>query len=376
MKLSTQRLLVWTANFALLAGLGVFVWLMYQNSGPARRAEKKKVFRQLIQRLNDETRPKRGDREGPRPAALLKTVFDPNFHYEGYIPPKKPVEAPTDPGEETSPKLDTLIDVAMLLAPSSGGVGSDDVVGALVKIKSKPTTKNLFWYGIGDVIGITKNDDRDDEDPVLKKWKGARVVDVKPEGIVCEWADQGRVEIRIPIMEEPEGLEMTMSDGTVRGRLGVKGGARSGGAPALDGDVSDASGPIFKSVREQRNLTMVQLTPGGLATINAEGERLLDNVKFEKVDGPKGKKALKVSNIPARLQGAGLKDGDVVIRVDSQAVDSKEALVNYVKRTYRSKSNYAVTVLRNGQTRIIRVSVPRNARGLRTPNVRFGSGRR
>ncbi|MCA9319231.1 MAG: hypothetical protein KDB53_00785, partial [Planctomycetes bacterium] len=231
MKITTQRSIIWLANFALVGGLLVFVWLMSQNS-PSRRSQRmKSVIDDLDTRLRAEhgPPPRTGTQAG---GAMVKTIFDPNFHYAGYVPPPEPVPVAVTPaGVEKAPPLDTLISVSLISAPGSSvitsdsPVGSDDVIGALVVVKSKPQDKNVRWYRVGDVIGITKDPTNkiDDEDPTMKKWNGAQILEIRDDRIVCQWSDQ-TVDVVIGQSPSLTGMTIKMSDGSVVGSLGGSGG--------------------------------------------------------------------------------------------------------------------------------------------------------
>lgn len=371
MKITTQRTMLWALNFALVAGLLGFVFLMYRYKDSARKLRIRERGR-LDAALEAIKPPSFDAIEQGGAAARLKTPFDPTFYYAGYIKPPDPVvTTQVTAGQDKPPALPTLLDVMMVSSPSSpGDVGAFS--GALVKVKSRPADSNLIWYRPGDVIGLSRNRSESvDDDPVLKRWGGAEVTAIVEDGILCKWHEETDVKVLIGQAKDSERMRVDFPDGTHLGDLKSSGVKRTF-APGETAEVGNE--PWFMPPKENGNFTAVEISKTGVAAIETDGERLLEQVSFETTDGTdEGSRALKVSNIPSQFADSGLRDGDVIVKVDSTNIDSKEALFNYVKGTYKNKPFYNVTILRDGVQRTLRVTVPRDPKSIRSPgNLRFG----
>ena len=381
MKITTQRSSLWLLNFALLFCLLGFVFLMYKFSPAQRAKERRSQVEKLETKLSNE-KPKPPmvidpNGSGPRVAA----VFNPKLHYAGYVAPpvKKKIKVPTGP--QKAPALDSLIEVNMVIAPNRAEKGgpSPESAGASIRIKSKPVNSNVFWYREGDKIGIsqmstvvddgiTVDDVPDDIDPTLKRFGGAEILRILPDGLICKWADHGEVKVTIGLRDEPAGMLIAGK----KIRIGsLKGGAGAKASPTTAIAVIDKA-------NSRGNRTQVTITRDGFDYINSQGGKLMEGMSFEKSTNPRTKKpALQVKSIPRNLQNLGLQDGDIIIKIDATQVTSKESIVRYVRRTYQNRPFYNVTIIRDGRQRQLRVSVPKNSRaasGL-PGGVRFGADR-
>ncbi|MCB9833241.1 MAG: PDZ domain-containing protein [Planctomycetes bacterium] len=370
MKITTQRSLLWTLNFVIVFALIGCVLLMVTKSGPKRRADEESYRRQIEETIDGVTVRRSADANSEQPWARFKTALDKEFHFEGYVKPPE-VEKPTvGPKVENAPPLAGLITVTVVLAPTGeGGPATVTRGGAGIKINSKkPNQKDdgIYFYEVGDVLGIGQ-EFRDDKDPQLEKWGPCRLLEVRPDAIICSWnKDQDQAEVKVSLAAPVEGEIWVQGPGnTVIGSEAVLHGKEE----IKGGGVVD-SGKLTKST-QVADKTLVTWTQEGLEALGDEGEKLLDQVEVESAQGGDG---LKIKSLPSRLSEFGIREGDVIVQIDSQPVKNKESAVNYVRKTYRSKSHYNVTVLRDGRTRQIQVDVPKKLSDAKNVggNVRFG----
>ena len=376
MKITTQRTVLWLVNFSLLIGLLGFVFLMAQRSGKQRTKERDKYVKQVdeavktvkLKRVNSSAG------ESDQAWARFRTFLDKKaFVFEGYIPPKPPVDKGSGPRQKAkAPDLSSLIEVHMILAPQGIGAGNDvnSRGGAFVKITSLPKKENSkFYYRIGDVIGIGQ-EERPDEDPKLKRWGPCRLVGVTSDGIICGW-NKERDEAKVKILLRPEPKDVWVEGrGIALGGPGVQTGKNKGGKKMVDLVNRD-----FVKSRETGGKTVVEWTPAGIdALLDKDTENLFDKIQVKELKSKKGS-GLQISAIPARLRQLGLQAGDVVISMDGRPVKNKASATNYVRSTYKRKSKYDVVVLRNGKERSIQVDVPRRLQDARNVGrgVKFGN---
>ncbi len=113
----------------------------------------------------------------------------------------------------------------------------------------------------------------------------------------------------------------------------------------------------------------------GMDVLDKGRQAILDGVAFETAKGPNNNDALKIKTIPSELSEYGLRPGDVIVRIDSQTVTSKESIVQYVKRTYRRKRSYRVVYLRSGAQRQLNVNVPQDLKQARQLGGRLSGTR-
>lgn len=373
MKITTQRTMLWTADFVFVAALIGLVLIIAQKKQSASKEHKRHIA-ELDDMLAREKK-KQIENAGADTGSRTPTVQDRNFHYEGYVPPPPPpVEGPKkQPG--AAPALETLIEVVFLMA-SSDVKGPSEGGGATITIKALPPGKNTFFYLEGEVIGVgDKMGDQDitaraDSEPTLKRFGGAVLKRVLTDGIICEWgkADaRNDVKVEIAAGDEPTGAML-------KGPDGFEISAKSSGRKTA----SVKRGPlvIFGNLRPGRGgQDVVELTKEGFERLENGGSEVFDGITFGEGKNAEGGKALLISKIPRDLQGYGLQDGDVIVKIDSTPVTSKASVVNYVRGTYRKQSRYSVTVLRDGQQRILKVDVPRNFKDRENLRRKLGDGR-
>lgn len=375
MKITTQRTMLWTADFVLVAALIGLVLMIAQKrqSGASEHRRHMSELDDLLEREKKKAPEKGGGADtGPR----TPTVTGRDFHYAGYVAPPPPPDKP--PAREVGPPaLDTLIEVVFLMASSDAkGPNPGEGGGATITIKSLPPGKNTFFYLEGELIGVgaqtdeTENSARLDEDPVLKKWGGALLKQVTTEGIVCRWGKKdAKKDVKVGILmgEEPAGAVLKGPDGF---HISGKGGP--GGPKAT---ASRSSNVIFGNLKRGKGgQDIVELTKEGFERLENAGSEVLKGITFEDGKNADGGRALKIKAIPRELQGYGLQDGDVIVKIDSTSVTSKASIANYVRRTYKKQSRYNVTVLREGQERRLKVDVPRNFNERQNLKRRLGDG--
>ncbi|MEE9392426.1 MAG: PDZ domain-containing protein [Planctomycetota bacterium] len=374
MKITTQRTLLWLGNFMVAASLILLVVLFAKSA--SRKAIAKSRRATLVE-VNEglDAIESLGDQDGGpgKTGARLKVVKKADFYYMGYVAPEivdTTKGKPKPPAK--APALDTLISLTYLVAPIRDNSGPFEIIDlgkAAVKIKNIAGNVHTFPYQEGDIIG-TGEGDFSDEDAALKEHGGAKILKIDGDGIVCLWAKE---EVRVDILrrDDPQGLNIQGTDGkfVVGGKDSGKGG-KSGSKP--EGAIA-SNVKLFELKKSRGVQDVVALTKDGWDTLNKDGDRILDGVTFEKAKDNKGKNALKVSKIPSQLKGYGLQDGDIITRIDGKAVTSKETIARHVRKTYKNKSSYRVTILRNGRQRYINVSVPRTLRGKANLRKRFGN---
>ncbi len=371
MKITTQRSLLWTVNFVIVFALIGCVLLMANKGAPFRRKDNAQYARKIEDAL-DLTVARGGSNDALQSWARFKTPLDRNFHFEGYVKPIEP-ERPTEgPKVENAPKLETLIAVHMVLAPiedngpAEGGYGAASI--KVLSAKKRPGSQGdgIDTYVVGDVIGIGQ-DYRDDKDPILEKWGPCRLLEVKNSAVVCSW-NKGKDTVEIGIdLSPPSGTEVLVKRGD-ENLFGSEAALR--GKEETDGGVFLGTDKLTRT-SQSGETTLVSWTEDGFRALENEGEKLLDQVEVESARGGDG---LKITSLPSRLSEFGIQAGDVIIEIDSQPVKNKESAINYVRKTYKKKSYYNVTVLRDGRTRNIQVDVPRKLSDAQrsTRNIRFG----
>ena len=375
MKITTQRQLLWIVNFALVLSLLGFVFLMQKNGGRARTRGIKKYHRALEKAVKSVKPPKTQGGTVKPGQNKLKTFLDKKFAFEGYIPPKVVKPGPSTTTKPKAPPLDSLIEVHMLLAPrelGDAGSGPQDVVngGAFIKIKSvKADQFSTYWYRIGETIGAGHSA-RADKDATLEKWGPCVLQEVTTQGIVCSWnKEKDEAVVKIELHPDPDKVWI---EGTVNGKEVKYGG------PGSINNLKPGKGVVtpvgvgvalFKPGKSKGGVQIVELTDEGLKLFNkdGEGEKLLEKIGTKETKG-----GLTVTAIPRQLREFGLREGDVVIRVDNVPVKNKSTVTNYVRKSYKTRSSYGVTVLRDGRQRTISVRVPKNKKNINTRGVTFG----
>lgn len=403
MKITTQRSLIWMGNLLLaLVMMGIIVLMVVQKRQKFALQLQERM-KPLEDRLKKVVPPSSGTAGGANDGEVIATVLANSF--AGYIPPVKPqVQTPTSQMTEQAPDLNGLIEVAFVIAGGAewgSGPNGDVTAGAMVRVKSKagPEQTALF-YRVGESIGINETDRtgtvRKDEDPQLKKFGGARIVRVDSDGIVCEWGGKEKKEVTISIVTNQgkfNGMLLTSLDGkTTLGSISGSTGASTPATPEADlgtftAGNGDASSPDKFDISE-----------GGLKSLVDSGDKIIDGVTFEQVeigggpavaaettDGAKEGAAatpaqpsqigLKVRSLPRELVDRGLREGDVITRIDDRNVSSKESIIIYVKGTYRSKQSYTVHFLRDGNPRIVQVAVPKTSKEAQGAGRRLGLNR-
>lgn len=361
MKITTQRTMLWTADFVLVAAL-IGLVLMIAKKQRSMPKERNRHLEQLEGMLDAVKKPKRTQDNNTDTGTRTPTIHDKNFHYEGYVPPPPP--PPKREKEVKSvPDLDTLIDIVFLMASTdTKGPNTGEPGGASITIKSLPQGKNTFFYLEGDVIGIgEKTDDstnsaRADVDSTLKLHGGAVLKRVTGGGIVCEWGKKGEreeVTVGIAVGDPPTGATLVGPNGESVVKVDTSGAPRAKRPTRQRVDFGVLS-------RGRGGQDVIKLSKEGFEAFESNGTKILEGITFEKAKNAEGGPALKVGSIPRELQGYGLQDGDVIVKIDSTPVSSQASIANYVKRKYRSQSRFNVQVLRDGQTRNLKVDVPRN----------------
>jgi PDZ domain len=372
MKITTQRSFLWLGNFVLAAGLIGLVVVFDKTASPkARKVMGVNTMREFKDSLR-EVKAKKVDVAGPESiGSKIDVVFERDFHFSGYKkPPEKSDPGPKVPvGPPKPPKLQDLVEVIFLIAPRRDAAeGSnefvDDTGKAVLKLKKLSGAQTIFTYAEGDVIGVGDRDDRPDKESTdFTRWGGARILRIEPDRLVCRWVkyEEGDPEIVSIVSREVAGIG---PDGELRLGAGTIGG---GPGAAAAPTAAAADGPLF-SVEDKGIRTTATLTKAGWQQINSRGNAIMDGIAFEKGKDLNGRDALKVKSMPAQLREYGLRDGDVIVRIDSVYVTSKESIAGYVKKTYRQKTNYNLQVIRDGKMRIMRVNVPRDVKKI--PNSR------
>lgn len=403
MKITTQRSLIWLGNLLLaLVMMGIIVLMVVQKRQKFALQLQERM-KPLEERLKKVLPPTSGASGGPNEGEVIATVLANSF--AGYIPPVKPPDAPKGPSlEEKAPDLNGLIEVAFVIAGGAewtGGPNGDVTAGAMVRVKSKagPDQTALF-YRVGETIGINETDrtgsPRKDEDPQLKKFGGARIARVESDGIVCEWGGKEKKEVTISIVTNQgkfNGMLLTSLDGkTTLGSI-----SGSGGAAAPTTSEADL-GTFTAGNGDASSPDKFEISEGGLKSLVDSGDKIIDGVTFEQVEigggaavaadnGEAGKEGapaqpaqpsqigLKVRSLPRELVDRGLREGDVITRIDDRNVSSKESIIIYVKGTYRSKQAYTVHFLRDGNPRIVQVAVPKTSKEAQGAGRRLGLNR-
>lgn len=346
---------------------------MQKNGGKARTKDLKEYVRRVESKLKAVKPPKMdSDGTGRSKTDKLKTFLSKSFTFEGYIKPKVENVGTGGPAAKAkAPALSTLVEVHMVLAPEGGestGVSSGpSSAGAFVQIKSvKADQFSTYWYRVGETIGEGQ-DHRADIDPMLKKWGPCVLLRVTDDGIVCSWnkeEDEGIVQIQ---------REAEPTNAWVEGP-----GVKVGGPGVINktqipkGVITPASLGIslFRPGKTRKGDSIIELTKEGLDLFDrGEGEKLLGEIGTKKSSA-----GLEVTSIPKRFQEFGLQPGDVVIKVDNTSVKNKATVTNYVRKNYRKKNNFSVTVLRNGKQKMFNVKVPKKTSGLGNAGrgVKFG----
>lgn len=376
MKITTQRMLLWLGNFVLAAGLIGLVIVFDKTASPKAR---NKMVKTTLKDFKDSLRGVKAQRGSSATAeatgSKIDAVFDKDFHYMGYVAPPPPVD-PVKPVTRAAraPDLSGLVEVIFLIAPDRASMASgpsfiDDTGKAVIKLKELNGAQTIFTYAEGDIIGIGERADRPDTEPgKFVKWGGARIVRIEPDQLVCKWqktdGKEGADQVVSMVSRDVASIG---PDGKLN--LGEAGsGAASSGKSGPT--VASAEGPMFK-VEDKGIRTNATLTKAGWQQLNQRGSEIMDGISFEKGKDLNGRDALKVKSMPAPLREYGLRDGDVIVRIDSVFTTSKESIARYVKKTYRTKSSYNVQVLREGKMRILRVNVPRDVKKI--PNSRASS---
>jgi hypothetical protein len=381
MKITTQRTLIWVLNFALVGVILVVLGLRIQNQPVRQSPERKKQLKTLDAEVTKALQKHRNKAAGDETLGRERLTSVAANTFSGHIEQIKPVataQKTEDAG--AAPDLATLIEVMVTLAPqhTSGGPHVEETASAMIKIKSKADLGALF-YREGETIGINNdplsgNRPRDDEDPKLKQFGGAKIVRIERDGIVCEWAKK-EVAVKLPSVDEITGMVVTNSSKQ------VVYGSRSaaGGGPAGAGVAAEAQdlGTFTAGTDANPNDTF-NISEAGMKTLTDRGDQLIEQISFETTEvgsGDEGDKTagqgIRIRSLPRELSDRGLRDGDVIVRIDMTAVSSKESIVNYVRQTYRQKQQYTVTVLRDGAQRILTVNVPRTFRELRDARKKF-----
>lgn len=364
MKITTQRTALWMANLAVFAAMFGLILIIWKNDSRARWAVEEQADRNMKDQLAKVKAPKRSASEGRKD--VLDVVIKGNF--SGYIPPKKVEVKPRNTGPEVAPDLSTLLTVLMVVAPqydSKGSLTNVERHGAMVNIKGVSQERGIFRYREGDVIGIKEGFDLE---PTLKKFGGALVERVTIDGLRCLWAKKS-VEVTLNGHGEPQGI--TLEGGGISKGVISSGSASDATAPNL------ASLGTFRSGAGRSRIDYMTFSREGVQALEGGGQAILDGVAFDTTKGPDGKDALKIKSIPPQLSEYGLQSGDVIVRIDSQPVTSKESIVQYVKSTYQRKRSYRVVYLRSGAERQLSVTVPRDLNrarqmGGRLSGARFG----
>jgi hypothetical protein len=287
--------------------------------------------------------------------------------FSGYIPPKKIEPVIKQTGPAVAPDLSSLVSVLMVLAPerdSNGNLTNEESHGAMVSIKGVSSQRGVFRYREGDTIGVT---DGLDLEPTLKKFGGAVVERITTDGIVCQWAEKSAT-VSINGHGEAHGI-------SVRGGGLNKGIIAADSATGATVPTNLASLGAFRKGAGRSPIDYMTFSREGMDALDGGGQVILDGVAFEKTKGPNKTDALKIKTMPRELSQYGLQPGDVIVRIDSQAVTSKESIVQYVKRTYKRKRSYRVVYLRNGAQRQLNVSVPQNLSQARRLGGRLSGAR-
>ncbi len=373
MKITTQRQILWIVNFSLVLGLLGFVFLMQRNGSKARNRRLIKYVERVEAALS-KVKLKKVVGETTK-KTKLRTFLSKDFHFEGYIPPV--VRTPTDRGtrKPQAPALDSLIEVGMVLASwdsdeevvSAKGANALERAGAFVTIKSLGSTAfSTYWYEVGETIGVGSAF-RADNDPTLEKWGPCVLLEVTKDGIVCSWnKEKDKATVAMAIRSNPE-------NAWVEG-FGVKiGGPETINNRKVGVGVMTPAGvglAIFKPGKTRRGGNIVELTKEGISLFDrGDGEKLLSEIGTKSTKG-----GLQVTSIPKRLREFGLQEGDVVIRVDNMPVKNKATVTNYVRKNYKRKKQFQVTVLRNGRQKMFGVRVPKKTSGLGNAGrgIKFG----
>ena len=379
MKITTQRTFIWVANFALVGCMFTILAVMTkQTSRPTRNLQTKNVndLAGAVKKILTSTRAAAasdGETVSEDIANILRNAF------EGYIPPPPPDSRPRESLDPAAaPPLESLVDIVFVMAPEPGakGGGRDDSVGVLLKVKSKPPEQS-FFYRVGDTVGIDEIDfrtdrPRGDADPKLQQFKGAKVSRLDGIAVYFEWA--GKESVVKMFSGEPEGIVIKRNNSSGEVLIGKSGGAAGAARPQANQDDGSDIGTFTAEANGVPD--KFDISEKGLGFLTEKGDQIMEGVTFENVElpAPVGEDGqpvpnsaagtgLKIRGLPSELQAKGLREGDVIIRVDDQNVSSKESIINYVKRTYRGKQQYIVTVLRDGAQRILTVNVPKTLKG-------------
>lgn len=348
MKITTQRTTLWIANLAVFAAMFGLILVIWKNDKNARAQVARDATDDLRSQLKKVKPVRRSGDQGRKD--VLDVVMKGGF--SGYIPPKKVDPIIKKTGPAVAPELSSLLKVTMVLAPerdSKGNLTNQESHGALVSLTSLASQRGTFQYREGETIGVTEGYDLE---PTLKKFGGAVVKRVTIDGITCLWAKKS-VTVSINGHGEAHGISL-------------RGGGLNKGIIAADAGtgatvpINTASLGTFRKGAGRSAVDYMTFSKDGMDALDQRGQAILDGVAFETTKGPNKTDALKIKTIPSQLSQYGLRPGDVIVRIDSQAVTSKESIVQYVKRTYRRKRSYRVVYLRNGAQRQLNVSVPQN----------------
>lgn len=382
MKITTQRTLLWTANFAVAAGLILLVIYFAKSASKQAIATERRAVRQEVDAEIRGVRPIRpggDDDTGAEATDRLQAPFKPDFHYMGYVPPPPAPDKPADVAAPKAPALSGLIEIVMLVAPArdrgeNGPIVADEFGKVTLKLKTLPANQNVFVYTEGALIG-TGAEGAKDAEATLKRHGGAKLVRIESDAIVAEWAGET---VRVDLVGPADAHQLSIVDADGNAIIGSKDGVSASAAAAPAAAPVAAAGEVaLFETKDTAAGSELTLTKDGWDRFSNEGENLLEGVEFEKTKDPRTKRdALKIGKIPAGLSRYGIQDGDIILSIDGKQVTSKETIVRHVRGTMRTRSSYNVVLLRDGNKRHVNVNVPKdlNRASTQLPNVQFGGG--